>query len=97
MMDGKVTVKVRRALLEYFLSENALPGSKTAEPGEGAKMRKGNGQVAIQNLDEVQRERLASDSLSSNSWALNTLRGPCVKDSLFLSLTCMLSNRAGSA
>lgn len=56
MTNGKVTVKVRRALLEYFLLENLLLKSKTAEPGENAPLREDNGQVAIQNVKAVQNE-----------------------------------------
>ena len=56
MDNGRATVKVRRALLEYFLNENALLKSKTAEPGENAKIRQDNGQVAIENILEVKRE-----------------------------------------
>jgi len=56
MVNGTVIVKVRRALLEYFLLENLLLKSKTAEPGENAPIRKDNGQVVIQNVKAVQNE-----------------------------------------
>lgn len=56
MKKGKAIVWVRRALLEYFLLENGLLKSKTAEPGENAEIRGDNGQIAIHNARQIRME-----------------------------------------
>ncbi|MDT8392118.1 MAG: WYL domain-containing protein [Lentisphaeria bacterium] len=53
MSDGQAKRKVRIAQLQYFLHENCLLDSTTAEPSGRENIRPDNGQIRIENLEEV--------------------------------------------